>query len=213
MVYALNLNDPSPEFLSKLDSNRNAAIADFHRFAKRLFQEAPPHNYFRIPPDDREDIISEIILHCIDHDCAKLRRYQPRTGSLFAGWLATVASRKISDRLKREKNRERRVVPIRSENQKHEPVAPRSNPDHLVVTKERESIFFAVFRKLGQPCRLLLRLKYRDFTNREITALLRRPPSHNKIIGTQVSDCRKKFMKFLRESGHELSDFFDTSGA
>jgi RNA polymerase sigma factor (sigma-70 family) len=190
----LDLSDPSPEFLSKLDSNRDAAIAEFRRFAEQLFRHAPPPNYLRIHPDDREDIVSEVVIHCIDNDCARLRRYRQKEGSLFAGWLATVAYRKISDLLKRERNRDK----YGSTGDESDLASPGPNPEQLAISKELENIFLAALRQLGRECRLLLRLRRLEFTNREIVKLLRLPPERNKTIGNQVIECRKKLAKLLR---------------
>jgi RNA polymerase sigma factor (sigma-70 family) len=180
-----------------LDSNRDAAIAEFRRFAEQLFRDAPPPNYLRIPPDDREDIVSEVVIHCIDNDCARLRSYRYKEGSLFAGWFATVANRKISDLLKRERNRDK----YGSTDEEYDLASPGPNPEQLAIGKELENVFLAALRQLGRECRLLLRLRRLEFTNREIVKLLRLPPKRNKTIGNQVIECRKKLTKLLRNRG------------
>jgi RNA polymerase sigma factor (sigma-70 family) len=193
----LDLGDPSPSFLDELDSDRDAAVAQFRRFAEQLFREAPPPNYLRIPPDDREDFVSEIVVHCIDNDCARLRRYRHQEGALFAGWLATVAYRKITDLLRREARREKPgPSPEHQDLESNEP-----DPEQLAIGNELENIFLSALRHLGRECRLLLRLRLLEFTNREIVRVLRLPPKRNKTIGNQIIECRKKLARLLRRQG------------
>jgi RNA polymerase sigma factor (sigma-70 family) len=193
----LDLSDPSPEFLNKLDSNRDDAIAEFRRFAEQLFRDAPPPNFLRVHPDDREDVVSEVVIHCIDNDCARLRSYSHKEGSLFAGWLATVAYRKISDLQKRERNRGK----YRSTGEQIERASNGPSPEQLAIGKELEKIFLAALRRMSRECHLLLRLRYLGFTNREIVRLLRLPRKRNKKIGNQIIECRKKLAKWLRGQG------------
>ena len=196
----MNLSHPFPNFLSQLDTDRAAAVAEFRDFMDQLFRDAPPPNYFHIPPDDREDYVSAVFLHCVDNDCANLRRYRPREGSLFVGWLATVASRKISDLLKKERNREKH----HAADDKHDPVKPAQNPEQVTLGKELQKIFWAALRRLDRRCRLLLRLRYLEYSNREIVKILRLPKERNKSIGNAILECRKKLARRLRSGG-----FFD----
>jgi RNA polymerase sigma factor (sigma-70 family) len=145
-VKKLDLSDTSPGFLSRLDSDRDGAIAEFRHFAEKFFREAPPPNYLCVPPDDREDVVSEVILHCIEKDCARLRKYRPQPGSLFTGWFATVAYRKILDLLKRERNRNAHSPADDEDNRpSREP-----NPEQLAIHNELETIFLAALRRLGR---------------------------------------------------------------
>lgn len=195
---AVDLADPRPGFLSKLDSDRVAALTEFRRFAELLFQNAPPPSFLRVPVDDRDDVISEVVLHCIDGNCARLRMFQPRKGSKFAGWLAVVANRKISDILKQQ--RSKNAVVSYSLSEAHEEHAPNPSPEEVAIRSELERIFLASLRKIGRRCRLLLRLKILEYKNREIVQLLRLPQEQNKKVGNHVLECRKKLVKFLRQS-------------
>jgi RNA polymerase sigma factor (sigma-70 family) len=196
----VNLSDPCPEFLARLDTDRSASVAEFRDFMDQLFRDAPPPSYFHVRPDDREDFVSAVFLHCIDNDCANLRRYRHRQGSLFVGWLATVASRKISDMLKKERTREQH----HTTDDKHDAVNPAQNPEQETLGKEMRKIFWAALRQLDHTCRLLLRLRYLEYSNREIVRILRLPKEHNKSIGNAVLECRKKLARRLRSGG-----FFD----
>lgn len=196
-VSELDLHDPSPSFLTRLDSDRDAAIGEFRLFAEKLFRDAPPPNYFRIPFDDREDFVSEVVVHCIDNDCARLRRYRHKEGSRFAGWFATVAYRKISDLLKRAQSRGQ----YGSTAEDDDLASPGPNPEQVTIGKDLENIFLKALRQLGLECRLLLRLRCLEFTNREIVKLLRLPSKRNKTLGNQVIECRKKLARLLRRRG------------
>lgn len=194
----IDLGDPRPVFLLQLDSDRNRAISDFRRYVDRFFQQAPPNAYFRVPPDERDDVVSEVVLHCIDNDCAKLRKFQPREGSTFAGWLAVVTSRKISDLAKQKKNL-KVFVPA---DEGHDVSSPAPSPEQIAIKNEIEGIFLGALRRLSRRCRLLLRLRILEYKNREIVKLMRLSKEHNKTIGNQVIECRRKLVRFLREDGY-----------
>ncbi len=196
----VDLADPYPDFLLKLDTDRQSAIEAFRAFVDELFSSAPPSNYYQIPIDEREDFVSEVFVHCIDDDCANLRKYEPRSGALFAGWLAVVASRKISDLLKRE----RRKGDIFTLDETNEPPTISPDPEQIAIESDLERLFLSALKQLKDRCRLLLRLRLLEYKNREIVQILRLPKKQNKIIGNQVIECRKKLAKLLRGIG-----FFD----
>jgi RNA polymerase sigma factor (sigma-70 family) len=195
----MDFTEQIPEFLNHLDSNRELAVAGFQRFAETLFEQAPPPNYFRVPPDDREDVVSEVILHCIDDDCAKLRKYKPRAGCAFAGWFAVVATRKITDFLRQRQRRDRELDGDGLPDGHGDSGTP--DPEQLAIKNELERMFLSALRSIGQRCRLLLRLKVLEFKNREIVRVLRLPKDQNKAIGNQVLECRKKLIRELRDLG------------
>jgi RNA polymerase sigma factor (sigma-70 family) len=194
----IDLANPCPEFVLQLDHDREAAIAGFQRFALHMFQVAPPPNYARVAQDDREDVVSEVIFHCIKDDCAKLRKFRPREGATFAGWFAVVASRKTWDLLRQERSKKTETTPA----DPADPESPLPSPEDRVLAREREGIFLAGLRRLERRCRLLLRLWHLGYKNREIVKLLRLPRNHNKKIGNQVIECREKLKKLVRDSGY-----------
>ena len=201
----VDLSQPEPEFLSYLDSDVERAASGFHRYAHYLFLHAPPQNYFKVAPDDRDDVFSEIVLSCLENDCAKLKMYQPRPGAKFSGWFAVVASRKISDFLKHQRSR----ATVSALETEVEPPTSAPTPEQVVIAQEMERIFLSSLRELGRRCRLLLRLRMLEFKNREIVKVLRLPKNQNKTVGNQIVECRKKLKRSLRRAGffsykHEL---------
>jgi RNA polymerase sigma factor (sigma-70 family) len=196
----MDLTNPSPEFLLLLDSNQDLAIAEFQRFAEQWFQQAPPANYFRVPVDDRQDVVSEVVLHCIDNDCARLRRFSARDGAGFPGWFAVVATRKISDLVQASRRKDAVVSYGLDEENGYNSSPP--DPEQIAIRNDLEGIFLAALRQIGRRCRLLLRLKILEYKNREIVQILRLPKDQNKAIGNQVIECRKKLLGLLRQSGY-----------
>jgi len=191
----------------------------FYGFARRVFEVAPPKNYQYVPRDDREDVFAEIIKHCIQNDFRKLRCYKPRPGATLTGWFATVASRKISDVLERNASIKKWEMPNPGDddrdvwlNSNQSLASENPNPEQTVEWNELMSVFFALIRGLDERCRLLFRLRSRGYTNKEIARLRGLPTSESKRIGTQFSDCRKKFLRMLRERGYQLSDFVNVGG-
>ena len=194
----MNLGEFQPEFLTRLDSDRSLALAEFRRFAEQLFRDAPPPSFLRVPVDEREDVISEVVLHCIDNDCERLRTFQPRSGATFAGWFAVVANRKIFDVLKQQRSKS--AVVSFGLDEENEQQASNPGPDEIAIKNELEGIFLASLRKIGRRCRLLLRLKVLEYKNREIVQLLRLPKDQNKAVGNHVLECRKKLIRQLRQA-------------
>ncbi len=205
------LDDSSPDFLRLLDTDPAAAMEGFYKFAVRMFQVAPPRIYHRVHADHREDVFAEVIKHCIQDGFRVLRRYQPRPGATFAGFLAIVASHKISDLLEHDANIRKREVHNPSDDYANEERDNRPsvepNPEELALRAERHSVLSKLVRELNDRCRLLFRLRSRGFSNQEIARLLGLPQDKSKMIGTQFHACREKFIEMLRENGYEISDF------
>lgn len=196
----MDFSDPFPEFLRYLDGDRARAITGFQVFTEQFFEHAPPPIYRRVPADDREDVVSEVVLHCIDNDCAKLRKFEPRKGATFAGWFAVVATRKITDLLQQRRRKSSAVSDGLDDVNDPRPSPP--NPEQIAVKNELEGMFLSALRRIGRRCRLLLRLKVLEYRNREIVQVLRLPKDQNKTIGNQVIECRKKLLKHLRGTGY-----------
>jgi len=201
VAYHIDLADPCPEFIRLLDVDRDAALAGFQRFAMQMFQESPPPYYALVRVDDREDVFSDVILHCIRNDCAKLRLFQPGDNATFRGWFATVAMNKILDYLRKERSRKSETGLLNKE----DPPSPEKSPEQRALERDRQGIFFSALRRMERRCRLLLRLSYRGFKNREIVQLMHLPKGENKKIGNQMVECRDKLKRLVREAG-----FFDT---
>jgi RNA polymerase sigma factor (sigma-70 family) len=91
---------PWPGFLDQLDGNAENAFTDFYLFAREMFRTQAPRMLRRIPVDQREDMLHEVVHHCCRNDFRILRKYENR-GSPFANWLKCVANRKIIDELER----------------------------------------------------------------------------------------------------------------
>lgn len=196
----MDLSKSLPGFLQLLDTDRERALIGFRRFVDDWFRDAPPSCYFRVPADDREDMVSEVVLHCIDNDCAKLRQYQPREDATFEGWFAVVATRRILD--VQEQRRRRGAGMTEALDGQDDRGAPDPTPDQIASKRELEGVFLRALRDIGRRCRLLLRLKLLEFKNREIVQIMRLPKSHNKRVGNQVIECRRKLVRALGETGY-----------
>ena len=88
-----------PVFLNRLEEEPQRAFAEFFSFAQRLLEVCPPGVLTQIPPDNREDVIHDIILHCCQDDFRVLKRYADQ-GRPFAAWFQLVARNKILDHLR-----------------------------------------------------------------------------------------------------------------
>jgi len=99
------LQDPWPGFLDLVDVDRAAAFEQFYLFGRRLLLTAPPRTLLDVPPDSREDVIHDSILHCCRDDFRILRQYRNH-GKPFASWFRQVAHNKLLERLRTRKGQD-----------------------------------------------------------------------------------------------------------
>ena len=94
------LDESRPEFLDRLDTDRESAFAAFYEFTRALLRTQPPRLLRALPHDERDDFLHDLVHHCCRNGFRVLRQYVDR-GAPFARWLKCVANRKIVDRLRR----------------------------------------------------------------------------------------------------------------
>ena len=212
----IDLKSSRPEFIEIMDNAPDRAFKLFYEFATAFLKIKPPRPMLCFNPDEREDLISDIIYHCVKDNFRVLKIYVDK-GKPFACWLYMIAHNKSLDRVGRRRL-EGAGLSIDYEGSRER--APESslvdrspNPDFLIELVELKEMLQVCLDKIGDKCRLLLEMAADELTPKEMTSVLRLPESDNKKIGTDLRDCRRKLKKLLEKYGINLNDYFPKSGS
>jgi DNA-directed RNA polymerase specialized sigma24 family protein len=196
-----------PAFLDKLDSHPNEAYADFHLFAVRQLRGVPPTPLRTLFSNDRDEVESDIIYHCIKDDFRVLRTYVDE-GKPFEAWLYEVARRKTLDWIKAKNRRRSTFVSEGDQNDDGLSVDPQADSTPLDLVDHLADILHLVakqFPLLGKHCQLLLQLAADEYTPKEMVEVLRLPKDQNKKISDDLRYCRNKLKDLMFEQGVDLS--------
>jgi DNA-directed RNA polymerase specialized sigma24 family protein len=191
------LESPWPPFLDWLDSDPRRAQAAFADFGYRLLRVFPPRIFAGLTPEQREEAVQEVLVHCIANDCRVLRLYKP-SGKPFAAWLLFVTSNKVRDLFFRRKRKD--DVSLDPEMEARI-AAPDEPPGDLL----REGIVRRELGALGEKCRLLLSFFAEGLAPREMAELAGRLLGSgdytNKQAGDDLAYCRRLLRRRLEQAG------------
>ncbi len=187
-------DNPHPEFLDWIDSNPDRAFEAFFSFACKLFQTCPPRILTSLSAHDREDCISEVIVHCIENNFRVLRTFQKR--GPFAAWLLTTARRKTLDHI-RSTPKLLELEPQR--------IAASIGYEASVHHRELLEAVQACYTELSDRCKLLLSAAGEEYKPIEMTALLGLPKTQNKQVGDWLRNCRQRLRSCLAAKGFEAT--------
>jgi RNA polymerase sigma factor (sigma-70 family) len=195
-----------PAFLDMLDSDPEAAFAEFYRLAVASMSFSPPRPMRSLSREDSQDLIHEVVFHCVKDDFRVLRRYVDR-GKSFRAWLYTIAHHKCLDYL-RGRGIKVQVVPIHEDPDgkglENVLADPGGGPDKRLEGADLVATVKKAVTRLGQHCRMLLEMAADEFTPKEMVAVLRLPPDQNKKISDDLRYCRDKLRKLLAEAGIDI---------
>ncbi|MCX5753166.1 MAG: sigma-70 family RNA polymerase sigma factor [Candidatus Krumholzibacteria bacterium] len=193
-----------PPFLKLLDSDPAAAFDGFYRFAVKSLTDMPPRLMRTMNRDDFEDLLHEIIYHCVKDNYRVLRQYVAK-GHSFAAWLYTVAHNKCLDiqrkpmidcePIDRDKNGKSLANVLADKKSRGEDRA------ELVEILEATKRAMA---QMDERCRLLLALAAEEYKPEEMVLVLRMPPGQNKKVSDDLRYCREKLKKLLTQAGIDI---------
>jgi DNA-directed RNA polymerase specialized sigma24 family protein len=191
-----------PEFLDRLDSDRDTALRHLHAFTVQLLTVCPPEALRRAPAGMRQDLIAEVFWHCVADDCRVLRSYHDR-GTPFARWLLLVARNRIHDCTKAMKNRILAGAAITTDPrwtvdviEDQHPLQDVQRKHRLLLSHVRERI--ATMRR---ECQLLLWGSAEGLSPAEMTLLLGWPTNWNKKASDALRECRNRLRSLLHRDG------------
>ena len=157
------------------------------------------------PAHEHADLKHDVVYHFCKNDFDVLRRYKDR-GSSFASWFLAVAKNALRSRL--------RKAPPETSDLESEPeaeVAPaviRSNPD---ASRLLTSVLSCLADMTDEE-KILILARALEFTPLQMTRLLGRERSDNKLVGDRSSDTCKKLKRLLHKDGVNLAQVLPTLG-
>ncbi len=207
----IDLTERVPAFLGMLDTHPEQAQKEFSEYLDALVLLRPPYAFRSLDPHERENVNSMTKLHCLENDGARLRSYEDR-GVSFAAWLARVVENRALDVLRRRTRERGKHVSIDQPRGSDDgpllplPTSSDKASDVRVTGREAVSIARDAIRQLSRRCRQLLWLAGTQKKPREMGPFLGRPDADNKIIGTDLSYCRRRLRAVLADMGHDPRD-------
>lgn len=198
-----------PGFLDLVDSNPRKAAEGLYRFVYTLFRTAPPRILRSLPTEKHQDLMHDIVVHCIKQNLRVLRQYQNK-GRPFAVWFYFIARNLILDSLDRE-----RQTPTFSDPSLVDEAAGRTRSDQSLTgnpihqRSEMRQTLEAVnscLEKIGDYCRALLRMAGDELVPREMTKVFGWPKDKAKKVSNDLGYCRKKLENMLVEYGLDIEE-------
>ena len=193
--------DSFPWFLRDLDQNPQRAAAGFHEFAWKLLRCSPPPRFQGLAEVDREDIIADLVVRWLSDDFAVLRRYRDN-GRPFAGFLATAANNRATDRWRRIQDQRKRDRNLDEPAEDGVPLAERLSDgevghderyeDRLKLQQVEECL-----GNVSERCQVLLHGAADGMKPRELTVLLGWPPDWNKKAHDALRECRRSLVRCM----------------
>jgi DNA-directed RNA polymerase specialized sigma24 family protein len=183
-----------PAFLARFDSEPNQARSEFCEFAYRLLTTRPPRVFGMVRRELRDDLIQDVLLHCLDRDCRVLRSYHDQ-GKPFAAWLLRVAANLA-----------------RSRAVKYDAPPEQSGPEPAGLAPESDFLLTGAvercLRSLGAKCQFLLRLLGDGLKPAEMAApvgvFLCAPVYSNKQASDDLRHCKALLRQALVAAGVEV---------
>jgi DNA-directed RNA polymerase specialized sigma24 family protein len=194
------LHETHPAFLDLLDSNPLGAWEEFYAFAVRFLRACPPRATAGWSREEREDLVSAVVLHCCRDEFRVLRRYRD-VGRPFAAWLFLVARNKALDEIKRRRGRV--FGEGEAEARAHSRVAVDPPADEVAGHRQTLEIALRCIEEMGDNCRLLLLGAAEGLSPRGLTAFLGWPPDWNKKASDALRECRRQLRARLKSRGVE----------
>jgi RNA polymerase sigma factor (sigma-70 family) len=206
------LDQQRPDFLDDLDRDRDRAFRGFHDFAWRLLTVSAPSAFRGFSPDERQALISDVVLRCVEGDFRALRTYR---GGSFAGWLLTVARRLALDEIRRRTRR--REVPLPPERpQSDEPKGQIASadplPDQQLEWSEHLECVRRCIARMSRKCQILLWAGAEGLLPREMQRLLGSGSGSNKAISDDLRYCRDRLKRILLQDGFDWSGMISSAG-
>ena len=198
------LQDPFPAFLGLLDRESERAAAGFHEFAWRMLLSSPPPSFRSLEPDERHDLIADLVLRCVQDNFEMLRKYR-NEGKPFAGWLATVANFRAIDYLRKRQRHRARHREIDQEDPDgfalvETLAAPGSGADEDVDAARMVERVKGCMDTMSERCQVLLQGAADGLKPRELTALLGWPRDANKKLADAVRECRRTLKRCIERT-------------
>lgn len=191
-----------PGFLDQLDSNPDRAFEKFYAHAVTMMRVCPPGVVRSLSPDQRNDLLHEVTLHCCCDDFRVLRRYADR-GRPFTAWLQLVTRNKFLDQVRSGSKLKTRSLSGDGEEDDFQ------IPDHAAAAKVEgiaesrnlAQLVTQALESMSDKCRILIQGAAEGHKPRDLVRLLGWPPDWNKKASDDLRDCRRRLKLTLGDLG------------
>lgn len=203
------LYQTQPCFLESIKTDWKKAARLFSEFAYKFLISHPPRPLVCQSPEDRDDIVQDVIIHFIDKKCRVLKTYVP-TGEPFVKWFMTVAYRKVIDIVRVSSKRHKRYVDtISHETDDLLDIIPDSNPDSQTRLEFDELILMVreCVNSLRKKCQILISAAAEEYTFSEMALMIGLGPMDNKKISDDLRACRKNLIACLEKNGIKIGEW------
>jgi RNA polymerase sigma factor (sigma-70 family) len=195
-----------PAFLDLLDSDADHAFEQFYRLAIEALTTIPPRPMRGLSGEDRQDLMHDVIYHCVADGFRVLRQYRDR-GKPFVAWLYAIAHNKALDYIRSRRFRTQTVsIHEDPDGRGLENVLadPSSSSGTRIELADLLDAVRAAMKQMGRYCRVLLEMAADEFTPREMVIVLRLPADQNKKVSDDLRYCREKLRKRLAATGIDI---------
>ncbi len=196
-----SLPERRPRFLDCISSNPDLAFREFYDFVWRLLGSSPPRALRTLPPQLREDVISEVIVHCWKDDQRVLKKYEDR-GLPFAYWLLTVAGNRARNEIRRQRLEAAHFCEDRNGLILQGVPSLGASVEEKRLAAGRIEAIRRCLHQMSPKCRLLLVGSAEGMRPRELAHLLGWPRDWGKKASDDLRACRQRLRKLLEASGH-----------
>ncbi len=194
------LRQATPSFIACLEQNPARAFREFYAFAWKLLRAFPPPAMRGFSVDDRDDLIAEVILHCVKNDMRVLRSYRDM-GHAFASWLLVVAQYKALDLLRSQSSPWRPSLRLEPDGTGSAPPpvhARGARPDELAISRRNFELVMRIVREMAPEDQILLLASAEGYPPRDLVRLLGRPAEQAKKVSDDLRYCRKRLKRLLK---------------
>lgn len=206
-------NPQFPGFLDLIDSDPKGCAIGFFIYARSLFQARPPRLTKSLDRLTVDDLVMEVVQHCITDDFKVLRQYEP-IGRPFAVWLYMVFANKALDLLRSRKYNPQIGQSVDEKGEPIEQIDRSRLPGNRPSTQSGQDsvrIVSELLSQLDEECRVLLRFAAEEYRPREISLVMGQGSQDAKRLSDRLGYCRRKLLKMLQGIGLTVVDLF--SGA
>jgi DNA-directed RNA polymerase specialized sigma24 family protein len=186
-----------------IDEDPRRAAEGFHTFTWKLLRSNPPPQLRRLPVEDQEDVIAELVTHCIVDDFRVLRAYRDR-GVPFAGFVAVAANRRATSRLREIANDRNRHLRVDNPTPTGLTLAeripdPTAGADERVDANVQLERVLACLSALNERCQILIQGAAEGRKPKDLVFLLGWSPSSNKKASDALRECRKTLTRCVEK--------------
>lgn len=195
-----------PSFLALLDTNPSLAMAQFDKGFRKYFSAFQPRTLQHVDQQTREDMLSDLKLHCLSSDFRVLRKYLD-VGKPFSHWFTLVTHNRFLEILRSKKHELSLNENFEEGHDPSEPPGTGSSPEEEAFWRQLLEFTRQCLSLASPKCRQLLLLAAEECTPLELAQLLHMKAEENKKVSDDLRYCRNRLSNCLEDKGISESDW------